>query len=90
MIGDGRDRAEYVGKYVLTDIATYAAQEEPYFLCGTRAVVQVMYLEGQTAEQLGKLRRKINTVVFFGLDEDTHRNIWEGEGIGSEVGTPRI
>jgi len=43
----------WASTYVLTDITTYAAQEEPYFLCGTRAVVQVMYLEGQAAEQLG-------------------------------------
>lgn len=49
-----------------------------------------MHLEGQAAEQLGKLWRKINTVVFFGPGEDTHRNVWEGEGIRSEVGTPRF
>lgn len=52
-----------------------------------------MHLEGLATEQLGKLWRKINTTVFFGPNEDTHRNIWEGEGIaGYRIGrvrTPR-
>jgi hypothetical protein len=69
----------WASTYVLTDIATSAAQEKPYFLCDTRAVVQVMYLEDQAAEQLGKLWRKINIVVFLDLMKTLIAIFWRAK-----------